>query len=667
MKRTVPILLLTFLASPFCQAQIKSISKSGKLTPKPGMENGMIFPEAKGLTATTGTIIPGKAKNSYTYVPPENLVIPNNMQALVMYLRNGVYHSKSVPVVKKGIGYRFAFAAPDSVDALVMGMVDGDKIGDDMNGLVVPTKEVVDNNGNACFSFYLKESKNGNNPGSGMLSKAILLDNHARRYLDIEPDNAYILKLYEDAYSLNSKIKKQEDAYKSYLWLLYKVKGHAVKDTLLNYAKACLAQNKESKLDDAAWTYRLLQMDEEVKSIENKINTAFPDGERANRQYWDNFYDPSSKKDTTEAMVLASMNDYFARFKNSPATDKDNFYSTIISIAFKKGDWITYWKYMPLFQNQFAVAYSDDKNARQLSGEKPDDVATDLKLAKSFSLLALNSAKNRLDKTAHGDELYDEYQSIYLRYANTYALILYKSGQYDSAFYFQDMVYRLGSHYDVQRIANYALYIEKAKGISLARSFIEENLLKGMRSPTMLEQLQNIYKELGLPDDTFDRMKGFNKIMVKKKYNEAVIAKYGTLKARDFSLKNINGETVSLSSFHNKVAVIDFWATWCVPCRASFPAMQKLIRKYKEDSSVVFLFIDVWENKPFEKMKDAATKVMKDGEYNFTVLLDTQNKAVADYKVMGIPAKFVIDRGGNLVYMGEEISDMSIIIDAAKE
>lgn len=671
MKKVVSIFLIICFTISFCSAQVKSAVKSNKIPTKSSVEHPATYVSPGNPSATKGTIKATEAslkagmEYTYTYQPPKNLLIPNNLQALVLFLRNGTYHSRSVPVVKKGIGYQFAFKAPDSVSALVMGMVDGDKIGDDMNGLVVPTKEVVDNNNNSCFTFYLHDAKN-KLFGSEKVSQAILLRNYAIRYLDIEPDNTYILNLFEDAYKLHPELR-EEDSYFAYLRVLYKVKKEAVKDKLLANADECLAQHDETKWRNAADIYDLLQMSDEAKSIENKILSSFKDGQLARDKFWSSYYGTYSTKDTTEESVLASMSKYFEQFKNSPSSEKTQFYFKIISLAFDKRDWATYWKYMALDNDKYGEAYANNKNALKLSGEKLDDKATDLSLAKLLSGQALTAAKDRLDNAVPGDDYYEEFQSAYFRYANTYALILYKSGQYDSAFYYQDMLYRLGSHFDVERIANYAAYIEKVKGIAFARSFIEENLLKGVRSPTMLKQLQRIYKELNLPDDTFIRMRDYNKTMVKKKYNDAVFAKYGALMAKGFALKNLKEEVVSLSSLRNKVVVIDFWATWCIPCKASFPAMQKLADKYKGDTSVVFLFIDVWENKPFQKMKEAAAKLMTEGEYNFTVLLDTENKVVTDYRVLGIPAKFVVDKNGNLIYMGEEIGDMSIIIEAAKE
>jgi len=125
------------------------------------------------------------------------------------------------------------------------------------------------------------------------------------------------------------------------------------------------------------------------------------------------------------------------------------------------------------------------------------------------------------------------------------------------------------------------------------------------------------------------------------------------------------------------VIILDFWATWCVPCKASFPTMNELVNKYRDDKDVVFLFIDTWESVVPQQNQETVKKYIADNKYIFNVLFDEKNKMVKDYKVDGIPKKFVLDRNGNLLYTGEQsglivtnehvIKDMSAIIDAAKK
>ena len=254
----------------------------------------------------------------------------------------------------------------------------------------------------------------------------------------------------------------------------------------------------------------------------------------------------------------------------------------------------------------------------------------------------------------------------YIGFTDTYALLLFKKGQYDSAFYYQDAILQRGPM-GVEGMERYSAYAEKSKGAIFAKQFIEPQLLQGVNSPTMQKQLLSIYKQNNLPMDEYNKIMDTANLLVKEKTMALIKAQLGSDVAKDFTLKNLQGEEVSLSSLKSKVVVLDFWATWCGPCRASFPAMQEAVTKYKDDKEVAFLFIDVFENKEPKKMQAETSKFITDNKYDFQVLLDTKDKVAGDYRVIAIPAKFIINKNGKIVSMGELGNDISTAIEAAKK
>ncbi len=119
--------------------------------------------------------------------------------------------------------------------------------------------------------------------------------------------------------------------------------------------------------------------------------------------------------------------------------------------------------------------------------------------------------------------------------------------------------------------------------------------------------------------------------------------------APDFTLLDLNGKEISLAGLKGKVVVVDFWATWCGPCLASFPAMKNAVEKYQTDPNVQFLFVNTWER--VDDVKKNAADFIKKNNYPFHVLLDDKNEVIEKYKVSGIPTKFIIDKNNNIRFM----------------
>lgn len=113
--------------------------------------------------------------------------------------------------------------------------------------------------------------------------------------------------------------------------------------------------------------------------------------------------------------------------------------------------------------------------------------------------------------------------------------------------------------------------------------------------------------------------------------------------APDFTLENMQGETVNLSQLRGKVVIVNFWATWCPPCRQEMPSMEVLHQTFKDDD-LVLLAVNVEKSG-----RKAVAKFLQDSPYSFPILLDDKQQVQNLYSVFQYPASFIVDRNGIIV------------------
>ena len=113
-------------------------------------------------------------------------------------------------------------------------------------------------------------------------------------------------------------------------------------------------------------------------------------------------------------------------------------------------------------------------------------------------------------------------------------------------------------------------------------------------------------------------------------------------KAIDFKLKDLDGKELSLSDLKGKKVFINFWATWCPPCKAEMPEIEKIYQGTK-NSDLVIVAIEIGE--PLSTVKP----FINNNKYNFKVLLDLDQSVATKYGISAIPTSYFIDKNGNII------------------
>ncbi len=112
-------------------------------------------------------------------------------------------------------------------------------------------------------------------------------------------------------------------------------------------------------------------------------------------------------------------------------------------------------------------------------------------------------------------------------------------------------------------------------------------------------------------------------------------------KAMDFTLEDADGNVVSLSDFYGRPIVLNFWATWCSPCKAEMPYMEKIWREYQEKGSdLVYLLVNVGES------VETVQGFYEKNFFTMPVVYDKNSRIFTRYLFRGIPGTLFIDREG---------------------
>ena len=112
-------------------------------------------------------------------------------------------------------------------------------------------------------------------------------------------------------------------------------------------------------------------------------------------------------------------------------------------------------------------------------------------------------------------------------------------------------------------------------------------------------------------------------------------------KAPDFELLNLNGNPVKLSNFAGKKVILNFWATWCPPCRAEMPHMEKFYEDHKRD--VVVLAVNLTQT---EKKQSDVKDFVDDYGLTFPIAMDAKGDVSSTYQIFAYPTSYIIDSQG---------------------
>jgi len=517
----------------------------------------------------------------------------------------------------------------------------------------IPTKLIIDKEGNIRFKILGGGGSEGEDAFLGDMVAMIELSRESPKY------------------SQNQNQKNAADTIRRYYSRLATSTNEADKTLLETKMYALLQSENEEDWNTAANFLYQLKKTKTVDSIRTAIKIKFPLGISVRGAATDTIY---KQKDPVEKEKL-----YKAWIEKFPP---EKFGSDRIQYDYVRNAVAT--AYAEAGNVKKAVEYANMTETGVWKGEGWAAPATRLLKAgyknealELFKKAVANSYKymttNRNDYGAQFAA------SGYIGYNNYVAEILIEQKKYAEALLYLRAAHDSSNNVRGNINSNYAKAYAALGKNQEAYKMIDEAVKAGQATAEMKEMLKELYVKVKGSNEGFDEyMVSVNK-MVAEKIRQDLTRQMIKMPAPNFTLKDVDGNAVSLADYKGKTVLLDFWATWCGPCKKSFPAMSKALAKFKDDPNVKFLFIHTWEREDAKTSTDAAKKYVADNKLPFEVLMDLKdvdglNKVVDSYKVDAIPTKFVVDKEGNIrfkftgVAPGEEaaVEEVVAMIELAR-
>lgn len=612
-------------------------------------------------------IIEGSTGNTLTY-DPEGTALANSTDIrCVMYFFNGEnYEATDVDLTQKEGKWVGTFTAPANASLLVCKFVSG-------NAIKEPQSLKTDWGWPMTYTSFILDKNQKNKQGANM-AWGLLRTPYSPLTVPgiLEDSTAVPIQGDVTLFWFNNEFRYFPESQPRYFGNLVKIlnqvkpgeKNEQLKENIHSFLN-----DKKLKLTDQQWSdmydiclrtlndsalakevkekeqklYRngIIQRDEEIKKIADIYVKDYKEG--------DKFFEKFIKTYPTE------------KFQDVHTFTTDLFYgklfrSPIYTLIMKEDKYDNLYKYLhdipyvELISTHWHIAEIPFTNG-QVTAEK----------VYPHSKAIIDEILNRQRVTAEQKTLspreFEEGKITTFSMAiYAHARICTALGKYDEAMKYAEMVYPIYQAGNTEYATTWIKLLQENGRNDEVMPYIEKCVFNNQTSQEMLDLLKAEYLKKN-PNGDYEKYYSTlqNKGELDAERQKVLASMVDEPINLNYVLDKLGGGTVDLSKKQGKIMFLDFWATWCAPCKASMPGGQMAVDRYKDDPDVEFYFIDTCETD--KNYRNKVSEFIKSKGYTFNVLYDqgaanSQDKMFKEYcaqlHTSGIPFKVIIDGKGHL-------------------